>query len=186
VSDLKRKIDPEPISIFMAIMATYAASVSSLNYIKSHERPLPSQTRRAVLEDVTRIEDLIRQVRNDLETIRLIFSKADFIAGRTIRLGNGAYLSYDEFKRYERTAASIFSTLSTLHRTCLKLELHARNYTGLEMFKPTNELGLAYELFEELRTTKDLSVDDAWTDLDRLAYFIESACTNVREQIGNE
>lgn len=51
MGDLKRKIDPEPISIYMALMATLAASVASLNYIKSHRKPLPSRTREAVYND---------------------------------------------------------------------------------------------------------------------------------------
>jgi len=49
VTDKKRLVDPEPIVMYMAIMATYAASVATHNYVRSHERPLPTNTRRAVL-----------------------------------------------------------------------------------------------------------------------------------------
>lgn len=186
MNDLERRIDPEPIAIFMALMATYAASIASLNYVKSHRRPIPSQTRRSVVDDVTRIQDSIRQVTTDLETIRQIFSTARFVNGNAIKLGNGAYLSYGEFTRYERTSASVFRTLGNLHRTCLKLERHALTYIGLEMFHPTNQLGKAYELFEALRTTRDLSVEKAWDDLSRMAELIESACEAVRKQIDHD
>ncbi len=183
MSDLKRKIDPEPISIYMALMATLAASVASLNYIKSHRKPLPTQTREAVYDDVTEVEDHVRKIRADLETIKQVFSRADYISGKTMRLGNGVYLPYVEFKRYERTAASVFRTLAALHRTSLKLERHALNHNGLEMGPATNQLGEAYELFESLRTTKDLTVERAWGELDRLASLIEAACNGVREQL---
>jgi hypothetical protein len=180
---LERRIDPEPISIYMALMATLAASVASMNYIKSHRKPLPSRTRRAVYDDVTQVEDHVRKIRTDLETIKQVFSRADYISGNTMQLGNGVYLPTAEFNRYERTAASVFRTLSALHRTSLKLERHAMSHDGLEMGPATNQLGEAYDLFESLRTTMNLTVERAWRDLDRLASLIEEACNSVREQL---
>lgn len=183
MTDKKRLIDPEPISIYMAIMATYAASVASLNYVRSHERPVPTFTRRAVVKDINRVYDIVRQVRLDLDTTRQIFSSGDFIREQTVRLGNGVLLPYEEFVRYERVSANIFRNLATLHKTCLKLERHALRHSGIDMSAPTNELGAAYELFDQLQTSRNLSVEEAWKSLDRLAQLIESACGRVRAQL---
>lgn len=183
MTDKNRLIDPEPITIYLAIMATYAASVASLNYVRSHERPLPSFTRRAVVDDITRVYDYVRQIRLDLDTTRQIFAAGHFIRERTIRLGNGIELSVEEFTRYERVSANVFRTLSALHKVCLKLEKHALRHSGLDMSKPTNELGAAYDLFDELLDSKNLSVESAWERLDTLAELIESACNRIRSQV---
>ncbi len=183
VTDKKKLIYPEPIVIYMAIMATYAASVATLNYVRSHERPLPSHTRRAVLEEINYVYDLVRQLRLDVDTTRQIFSNGDFIRERTVRLGNGVLLTYEEFARYERVSANIFRTLAALHKACLKLERQALRHDGLDMTEPTNELGDAYELFDHLQVTRNLSVEEAWNGLDRFAQLIESACRRVRNQL---
>ena len=178
-----RKIDPEPITIFMAIMATYAASVASLNYVKSHHKPLPSKTRYRVISDVNKISSLLHEIRLDLSTVKRIFESGDFIQGRTIKLGNGAYLSYEDFTLYQRVSANVFRNLSKTHELCLKLELHALRHDGLDMSRPTNELGEAYELFEHLWQNKNLAVDEAWERLDQLANLIQASCDNIRSQL---
>ena len=179
----QRKIDPEPISIFMAVMATYAASVASLNYVKSHYRPLPSKVRHRVLGDVNKISTLIHEMRLDLTTVKRIFESGDFPRERTIRLGNGAFLSYDDFLLYQRVSANIFRTLSKAHSFCLRLERDALSHDSLDMDRPTNELGAAYEVFESLQHTRDLSVEAAWDRLDELAELIQRACDSVRSQL---
>lgn len=178
-----RKVDPEPITIFMAIMATYAASVASLNYVKSHHKPLPSRTRYRVLSDVNKISALIHEIRLDLSTVREIFASAEFVQERTIKLGNGALLSYEDFSLYQRVSANVFQNLARTHKLCLDLEKHALRHDGLDMSRPTNELGAAYELFEYLWQNKNLAVEEAWEHLEQFAELIQASCNGVRRQL---
>lgn len=178
-----RKIDPEPITIFMAIMATYAASVATLNYVKSHHKPLPSKTRYRILSDVNKISSFIHEIRLDLSTVRRIFESGEFVRERTIKLGNGAYLSHEDFTLYQRVSANVFRNLGKTHSLCLELEKHALGHEGLDMSRPTNELGAAYELFEHLWQSKNLAVDEAWDHLDQLANLIQASCENIRRQL---
>jgi len=40
-----KRVDSEPITIYVAIAATYAASVATANYIKTHYGALPTRVR---------------------------------------------------------------------------------------------------------------------------------------------
>lgn len=179
----QQRVDPEPITIFLAAMAVYSASVASLNYAKTHHRPLPTATRNRVLADVNKIDSLVYEVRRDLSTIRDIFGKSGDNQKATVRLGNGLLLSYEDFSLYQRVSANIFRTLGKVHGLCLKLERDAARHDGTNMHTPTNELGAAYEIFESLRTTRDLTVRDAWDGLDKLANHIQTACNGIRGQL---
>lgn len=97
-----------------------------------------------------------------------------------MRLGNGVLLSYDEFARYQQTSENIFRTLSALHKVCLNLERKTLRHNELDMNAPTNELGAAYEMLDQLQATRNLSAMEAWNGLDHLADLIESACDRVR------
>lgn len=178
-----RRIDPEPITIFLAGLAVYSAALSSLNYAKSHGKPLPSAVRSRILNDINKIDSLVYEIRQDLSTIRQLFERSDFPSERVVRLGNGAYLSYDDFNVYRSVTTGIFRNLGRAHRLCLKLESDARKYGGLDMKTPTNELGSAYEIFETLRLSRNLTVSDAWSGLDKLANLVQVACGRIRSQL---
>lgn len=179
----QRRIDPEPITIFMAVMAVYGASVASLNYVRSHHHPLPSATRNRVLANINKIDTLLHEVTLDLRTIRGMFERTDLNRETGLRLGNGAYLSYDDFSLYQRVSANVFRTLGKAHAISLKLERDASRYDSLEMGSATNQLGAAYETFESLRVSRDLTVTAAWKGLDKLAGLMQAACENIREQL---
>ena len=42
---MTKRVDSEPITIYVAIAATYAASVATANYIKTHYGALPTRVR---------------------------------------------------------------------------------------------------------------------------------------------
>lgn len=179
----KNRIDPEPITIFMAVMAGYGASVASINFIKTHLKPLPTKMRNRVLSNINKIDALIQEIKIDLDTIQRIFQKAGLHQNQTIRLGNGVYLSYDDFNLYMHVSNNIFSTLKNIHSLCLKLERNASGYDALEMNNVTNKLGTAYEIYEMLRTSRDLTIGRAWEGLDKLATLIQTSCDSIRDQL---
>ena len=87
---MERRLDPEPITIYMAIAGTCAATAATVNLIKTHYKPLPSEVRNRLVELLTNLEDHIKRLVADLSIIEDIFRQAKFPKVKTIRLGNGA------------------------------------------------------------------------------------------------
>lgn len=178
-----RRIDPEPVTIYLALMATFSASITALNYVKTHRRMVPSRVRARIVDDINQLQEDVGHIREDLKTIENIFSSAEYIRDSMIRLGNGVLLSYPDFRRYERASGRIFRTLEILHKRCLRLERNAARYEFLDMGAPTGQIGEAGEIFTSLMATQNLTQEETWSQLDRIAVLIDQACAVIREQI---
>jgi hypothetical protein len=178
-----RRLDPEPITIYLAAMATLSLGIAAANYAKTHFKPLPSQVRRTVISLLTEVEDHAKYLQTDLRVLQDIFAKAHFSGGRTIRLGNGALLNAEEFSRYETVADKLLRRLRDLNKTCLKLERQAARLDSLELGGTAKRLGEAHERFEKLLASRDLSVDRAWAELRAIAQALEGAISDLRKQL---
>jgi uncharacterized coiled-coil protein SlyX len=179
-----RRIDPEPITIYLAIVATFTASVAAANYVKTHCKPLPSSVRMRISKSLAELEDHVRRLRADLDILQDIFSKAKFPNGTGIRLGNGAYLSATEFDRYMKVSSSVIHRLSDVNKLTLKMEKETTRLDYLEDGPVTNILGQVYESLDSLLNSHDLSIDRAWEQLRYIADNFEKAIDDLREQIG--
>jgi hypothetical protein len=179
-----RRIDPEPITIYLAIVATFTASVAAANYIKTHYKPLPSAVRAGVSKSLAELEDHVKHLRADLSILKDIFAKAMFPNGRGIRLGNGAYLTADEFSRYMKTSDSVIRRLGDVNKLTLKMEREATKLPNPQDLGITNVLGSAYEELDSLLNSRDLSIDSAWERLRSIADNLETAIDELRKQLG--
>ena len=180
---MSRRIDPEPVTIYLAIVATFTASVAAVNYIKTHHKPLPSTVRANVSQSLAELEDHTKHLRADLSIIQDIFSKAKFPNGRTIRLGNGAYLTAAEFSRYMGTSDAVLRRLRDVHKLALKMEREATRLTALQAGPITNILGETYESLDDLMNNRNLTVDNAWEKLRAIADGLEHAIRELRRQL---
>lgn len=180
---MSRRIDPEPITIYLAIVATFTASVAAVNYIKTHQKPLPSQMRESVSHALTELEDHTKHLRADLSIIQDIFSKASFPNGRTIRLGNGALLTAAEFSRYMGTSDAVLRRLRDVHKVAMKMEREVSRLTYVQAGQVTNLLGDTYGRLNDLINSRDLSVDHAWEQLRAVADGLEQAIRELRKQL---
>jgi hypothetical protein len=111
---MTRRIDPEPIAIFMAIMAAFSASVAAVNYVKTHHRPLPTKVRAELIWLLTDLDDHTKDLRADLSKIEDIFRNASFQLERTIRFGNSVHLTENDFFRYQRVSDKGSPTMSSV------------------------------------------------------------------------
>jgi hypothetical protein len=180
-----RRVDPEPITIFMAIVATYTASVSTANFVKTHYKALPTRVRSKLLASLTELDDQAERLRADVKIIADIFDKARFPAGSSIRLGNGAHLSPSEFSRYQKTSDNVIRTLRAVHKLCLNMERQALKLEALEMHSATNVLGEAYTKLDALLESRNLTSKKAWAELDSIAEALERAIKDLRGQLGS-
>jgi hypothetical protein len=181
---MARRIDPEPISIYMAIMATFAASVAAVNYVKTHHRPLPSKVRSELVSLLAELEDHTKHLRMDLSIIEDIFRDATFQRGPAIALGNGAQLTENEFSRYEDVSDHVFSALRKVHKLSLKIERKATSLDGLEMAQTTNALGETYTKLDQLLQSRELILQRGWKELRSIARGLEQVIDELRSQLG--
>jgi len=179
-----RRIDPEPITIYLAIAATFTATVAAANYIKTHFEPLPSSVRRRITESLVQLEGHVRHLRTDLDILQDIFSEAEFPNGRAIKLGNGAYLTAAEFNRYMKVSNGVISRLGEVNKLTLKMEKETTNLRYIEDRPITNMLGDVYERLDSLLNARDLSIDGAWEQLRYIADNLEDSINEIRKQIG--
>lgn len=180
----ERRIDPEPITIYLAIVATFTASVSAANYIKTHYKTLPAVAHKNISRSLAELEDHVRYLRADVEIIRNIFSRAQFPNGRAIRLGSGAHLTEAEFGRFMKTSQSVIRRLADVQELALKMERETTKMPGLQQLPFTNALGAAYEQLESLLSSRDLSVNSAWEQMQSIAESVEKAIRELRRQLG--
>ena len=179
----QRRIDPEPITIYMAIVATIAASIAAANYARTHLKPAQSEVRSDILNTLSDLEDQSRYLLADLGVLRDIFENGEFRRERTLRLGNGVYLTPADFKRYENLSDSIYKRLRTLNKIGLALEKRVAKYGGVEAGPSTNMLGEAYYKLEKLLDGRNLSVDSAWRELQSLNELVLRAVSEIRRQL---
>lgn len=181
-----RRIDPEPITIYLAIAATFTATVAAANYVKTHHRPLPTAIRRKLAGSLAELEDHVVRLRADLDILQDIFSKAEFPNGTRIRLGNGAYLTPEDFNRYMKVSGGVIRRLSEVNKLTLKMEKDASRLDYIEEGTVTNMLGQAQERLDKLLSSTDLSIESAWEQLRYIADNLDNAIRDLRIQISND
>ncbi len=180
---MTRRIDPEPITIFAAIVSTYAATVATVNYIKSHYRPLPSAIRARVLRNMAVLNDHLKGHRADMEIIVDILNNATYFGEDTIRLGNGAHLEPGDFSRYLKASDSILRRFRAVHKLGLQTERAASQASSLELGPTTNVLGDLYARMDALQQARDLTPERARRDLRSVADGLEIVIADLRSQL---
>lgn len=180
---VNRRIDPDPITIYMAIVATCAAAVGTVNLMKSHYKPLPTKVRAKLKVSLTTLGDHAKQLRADLSIIEEIFRDARFPIERTIRFGSGAYVTVYEFARYEKVSKGVFRRLGEVHKLSLKMERDAMKLSELKMGQTTNVLGEVYENLDRLMESRNLSPEEAWHSLRTIAEGLEKAIVDLTKQL---
>ena len=89
----ERRVDPEPITIFLAVMAGISGTIAAANYVRTHLKPAQSRVRANILELLAQVEDQTRELRAHVGMLREIFAGATFSQGGSIRVGTSAYLT---------------------------------------------------------------------------------------------
>ena len=180
---MTRRIDPEPVTIFAAIVATYAATVATINYIKSHHKPLPSVVRAKLLKQLTELDDHAKKLRAEVAIVEDIFKNAKYASAKSIRLGNGAQLTASDFSRYMEVSDSIIGRFREVNKLTLQMEREATKATSLQLGPTVNVLGDVYSKLEHLLEARNLSQERAWTDLRAISDGLDSAITELRKQL---
>jgi hypothetical protein len=181
-----RRTDPEPITIVAAIAAVTGASISAVNYWRTHHGPLPHTIRRQLLTKLDQLSAEVRYLRVDVGELESIFRNAQFPEGPTLRLGNGAMLTLPEFRRYERVADQVFARLKKLHKLTLKAQGLAFDLPLTDKRQTVNVGGEALARAERLMQGRNYSVSEAWRDLTQLATDLEAMIRQLRAELGQQ
>ncbi len=182
----RQRIDPEPISIIAALLSGASLVVSAANYAKTHLKAAPSRVRSEIIGLLAKLEDEVRHLRADLDTLKDIFAKASYSHDRAIRVRNGAYLTPSDFLRYEAVSDDVYRRLRDLNKIGLKVERQVARSPDLDTRMTTNYLGEAYDRLERLIDARRLAEVDAWSELDHLLDLVQKAVSEVRQQLGTQ
>lgn len=180
----KHSVDPEPITIYLAILATLSGVITVAKTVEDHlPKNLPTKTRAQLLEKLILVDNECRQLQIDVVALRDLFGKAQFPNGRFIKLMSGARLSGADFARYERTSDNVYARLRHLNQICNDVEkLLSRLDTDIGAAS-TNELGDAHDRLDALLKKHDLSVDEAWQRVEDLVGRVEGIVRNLRSRL---
>jgi hypothetical protein len=183
----ERRVDPEPITIFLAIMAGVSGTIAAANYVRTHHlKPVQSSVRAKILELLAKLEDQSRELRGNVGTLRDIFSSSTFSQGGSIRVGNGAYLTPANYSRYKAVSENVYRQLQDVNRITNKLEEQTSRHADLETRATSNMLGDAYGRLDRLIAARDLSSEQGWGELDALIALVERAISELRRQLEQE
>ena len=183
---MTRRADPEPLTIVVAIAAVAGASITAVNYWRTHHKALPHKTRRKLLARLDQLAAETRYLRADVDEVETIFRNAQFPEGRTLRLGNGALLTANEFHRYERVADQIFTRLKRLHKATLKAQGLAFDLPFTDKKQTVNAAGESLARAEALIQSRNFSIDKAWAELRALATDLEAMIRQLRVDLGSD
>jgi hypothetical protein len=136
---------------------------------------------------VRRLDQLapeVRYLRSDVEELEAIFARAMFVEGKTLRLGNGALITIEEFRRYEQLADSVFGRLRKIHKLALKIEEFAIDLPLADKRSQLNATGEAIGKADALIRSRDYSVDRAWRELRALVSDLEAMIGQLNSELG--
>jgi len=180
----KHGVDPEPITIYLAAVASITCTVTIARTVEDH-LPKIRQTkiREKVLKQLTLLEGECRNLRVDIVTLGDLFRNAEYPHGRSIELISGARLSGADFVRYERTAENVYDRLRHLNHLCNDVEKLLARFDGDLAATTTNPLGDIYAQLDSLLKKHKLSVDEGWQSLEDIARKVEGVVGKLRSRL---
>jgi hypothetical protein len=181
---LTRHTDPDPYPIVMIITEVIRACVRGIgDWLTSHRR-LPHKIRRQLLTTLDKLSAETSSLHTDIAELESIFSEARFPQGPTLRSGNRAMLTSDEFRRYERTADRVFSSLKRIHKLTLRAERLAVDLLPSDRLQIGNVVGKVLERAENLRKARNYTVSDGLGALKQLVTDMEKMIIKLRGELG--
>jgi hypothetical protein len=180
----QRQLDPEPLSILAAITGVVGAGISAVNYWRSHHKPLPNRTRARLVSRLDKLAAELRYLSSDVESLETTFKRATFPGDRSLRLGNGALVTMDEFRRYEQLADRVFGRLKRIHKLALQVQGLAFDLPFVDKGLQANATGEALSRADALLRSRNYSVDEAWRELRVLIGELESMIGQLNADLG--
>jgi hypothetical protein len=180
----QQRLDPEPLSILAAITGVVGAGISAVNYWRSHHKPLPNKTRARLVSRLDKLAAELRYLSSDVESLETTFKRATFPGDRSLRLGNGALVTMDEFRRYEQLADRVFGRLKRIHKLALQVQGLAFDLPFVDKKLQVNATGEALSRAEALLRSRNYLVDEAWRELRALIAELESMIGQLDTDLG--
>jgi hypothetical protein len=180
----QHRLDPEPLSILAAITGVVGAGISAVNYWRSQHKPLANRTRARLVSRLDKLAAELRYLSSDVESLETTFKRAIFPGDRSLRLGNGALVTMDEFRRYEQLADRVFGRLKRIHKLALQVQGLAFDLPFVDKGLQANATGEALSRADALLRSRNYSVDEAWRELRGLIAELESMIGQLNTDLG--
>tara|TARA_R110002072_G_scaffold184436_1_gene340981 strand:- start:718 stop:1287 length:570 start_codon:yes stop_codon:yes gene_type:complete len=179
--------DPEPITILIAICGATGATVSVVNYWKTHHKPLPIKLRKRIKKLLDPLASELRYLKEDISALEGLFNDAPYQNGEsTLQLGNGALLTAEDFDKYEFIADNVFNRLRRIHKLSMKVQKVAFDYPYIDHKEQTNMAGAAVENLDSLIHSRDYSVPQAWAKLKATVEIIEAQIDSLYSDLSSD
>ncbi len=181
-----QRLDPEPLAIIAVVVGSIGAGISAVSFWMTHLKRLPYRTRQKLLKELDDLSAEVKYLEADVQDIESLLSGAKFMDGPTLRLGNGAMLTAEQFRRYQRLAERVFTRIKKLHSLALKVQGLAFELPYTDKLTQNNATGSAIERAEHLLQSRDYSVHRAFEELRALARDLEVMIQQLNHDLGRE
>jgi len=178
-SSFQKKIDPDPFTIVAAVAGVIGAGAAVIPVVKDFLRPMPSTLLRRVKKLVGDIQDELRYLSSDIDEIERIFMDAEFFRGPTIRMGNGARLSENQFDRYRTISSDVFHRLNRLHNKILLLEKTTVKMPFIDDRIPAEQVEYFCLELEGILVARDVSRKNTWNTLRMAINQLKEHCDSI-------
>lgn len=156
---MNQRRDPD----FFAVLESTAAILAGLQAaVWLYRQVLPStRPRAAAVRALRDVADLIRYVEVDIQLIKEIVAQAHIPGSRLYRPGRRAFLSNDQFDRYDKTVDQLFARLRRVVRATHRI---VRDLPETANESAMNLTGAAAR-FERILNDRDQTIDTVLGDL---------------------
>jgi hypothetical protein len=177
-----RRVDPDPFTLISTVAGVLGAAFGGAA-LWWRPQQLPHRILLRARKTLAVLESEVRYLRTDLEAVEEIFLRSEFPHGRTLRLGNGALMTLEDFDRFSGLSDQIFRRLRKVNTLTLKLERQTVDLQWFEHQLPARRIGNAYEALEELFSSRNLAVENGWQLLRNVIENLEELCVNAQAQL---
>ena len=122
MNDERKLVDPEPFGIIVSAVVILGGIASVVSAVGKYLPNSPTTNRRRIKRALNSASDLVRYVETDLSVIESILSSSEVDGSRLFRPRLAAFLDEDDFTRYEKTTAEIFTRLGSILKETHKID----------------------------------------------------------------
>lgn len=178
--DQNRLVDPDPWGIIVGIAAIISSTVSTTNIIRTVVRESSASAYRDIRYNLQQASDTVRYIEADIEVLSSILASADISSERRFRPGATAFLSNDQFRRYEKTTDLLLRRLREIVRISNKLDRLLPRLNNRNLENRARNIVEIQDRLERIINDQSRSVGEVLSDLQTAL----SALRRLMDEIG--
>jgi hypothetical protein len=178
----KQIVDPEPFSIVISAAALVSGVDAAMRIYSQLFGTSSVQTYDAVQSAMDELDDVLRYVGQDVAILREVMAEASFPIDRKFRPGRRAFLSYEQFRRYERATNNLISRLARVVLLMNRVDRLLSAFPQMAIADAA-EISEVQKEADRLISDRDQTIDQAFDRLSSVMAGTHRVLTSVRELI---